>query len=482
MLRFLRNALAFRMPARPQRRSSRPRLECLEDRLTPSTLTVDDNRVQDPKATYTTIQAAINAAHPGDDIRVYPGTYAEQLTIGAGKNGLTIEAATGTAPVVTAPATLTGTDALVTISSSQNVEISGLAIQGSSSAEFGIRVDTGASADLDDNTISAILGANGVGIFVGQSSASDTTSGHADIEGNKVTNYGKAGIAVNGAKYSADIERNTVVGIGSTSAIAQDGIQIGDGANGDVERNDVSGNRYTGTGFDAAGILLLNAGSRTDVEGNQTHANQEGIFIYQSKGIDVGDNVSFSNTADGITIVDSADTDAHCDQTFKNAGDGISVYGGNTAFPSTGNLIANVSSYDNTGNGIYLDVTSKFTLLGDTTNSNSMNGILLDNADDGIVLSDTAGHNGLSGIAVTAGSGSNQIRGNDTDKNSRDGIELVDSTGNTVTANDADSNGRYGISEAEPDSSIDNTYSNNSAKGNAVADFFPTALDVKKKK
>jgi parallel beta-helix repeat protein len=485
MLRFLQDALSLRTSVRPQRRASRsarPRLECLEDRLTPSTLTVDDNLVQNPKAGFTSIQKAINAAHAGDDIRVYPGTYAEQLTIGAGKNGLTIEAATGTAPIITAPASLTGNAALVTISSSQNVRISGLSIQGNSKAQFGIRVDTGASAVLDADTISSILGANGVGIYVGQSSASDTAAGHATIVDNKVTNYEKAGIVVDGAKYSADVERNTVVGIGDTAAIAQDGIQVGDGANADVERNDVSGNRYTVKGFNAAGILLFGAGSKTEVEDNQTHANQEGIFVYQSKGTEVDGNVSYKNTADGITIVDSANTDVHCDQTFKNGGDGISVYGGNAADPSTGNVIANVSSYDNAGNGIYLEKTSKFTLLGNTTNSNGANGILLNDADHGIVLSNTAGHNGLSGIAVTAGSNSNQIRGNDTDKNTRDGIEIVDSTGNTVTANGADSNGRYGISEAEPDGSVDNTYSNNSAKKNALADFDPTTLDVKKKK
>ena len=169
MFRFLANAFSLRSSVRSVRNSRRPRLECLEDRLTPSTLFVDDNKVQDPKAKYTSIQAAINAAHAGDDIRVYPGTYAEQLTIGAGKNGLEIEAATGTAPVVTAPATLTGNAAVINISASQNVRIENLSIQGNASTEFGIRVDTGASADLDDNTISSILGANGAGIFVGQS-------------------------------------------------------------------------------------------------------------------------------------------------------------------------------------------------------------------------------------------------------------------------------------------------------------------------
>ena len=101
---------------------------------------------------------------------------------------------------------------------------------------------------------------------------------------------------------------------------------------------------------------------------------------------------------------------------------------------------------------------------------------MLNDADHGTVLGNSAGHNGLSGIAVTAGSDANQVSANDTSKNSRDGIELVDSTGNTVKSNVADSNGRYGISEAEPDGSVDNTYANNLAEHNAVANFFPQAL------
>jgi parallel beta-helix repeat protein len=475
MLRFFTNS-------RSPRKSVRPRLECLEDRLTPSTLTVGDTRASNAKNNFISIQTAINAAKPGDDIRVYPGTYTEQLTIGAGEKGLTIEAATGTEPVVTAPATLTGNDAVIDISSSQNIRIEGLSIKGNASTAFGIRVDTGASAEIDDNTISSILGGNGAGIFVGQSSAKDTTSGHAEIEGNKISNYNKVGIAVNGANYSADIERNTVIGAGADFTVSQNGIQIADGANGDIERNNVSGNIFTGTGFNAAGILLSGAGSHTEVERNYSHGNQEGIFVYDSKGAEVDGNTSDKNTADGITIVDSADIDVYFDRTFKNGGDGVSVYGGNAAFPSTGNTIAYVSSYDNTGNGINLETTSKFALLGNIANGNGGSGILLDKVDHGVVLGNSAGNNTLSGILLTDGSTSNKISANDASKNKVDGIAIVDSTGNTISANIADSNGHDGISETEPLSgSVDNTYANNSARGNKNLDFDPTELDVKKK-
>src|SRR5262249_40012225 len=157
-----------------------------EDRLTPSTLFVDDNKVQNPKAQYTSIQAAIDAAKKGDEIKVYAGTYAEQLSV-VGKSNIEIEAATGTAPVITVPAKgLTGNNALLTISGSTNVEIEGLSFKVDATTEFGIRVDTGSSADINHNTVTGIGAADGVGIFVGQTTANDTTSGKADISDNKV--------------------------------------------------------------------------------------------------------------------------------------------------------------------------------------------------------------------------------------------------------------------------------------------------------
>ena len=44
-------------------------------------LTVDDDRVQQPSANYTTIQAAVDVAGPGDEIIVSPGLYEEQVVI-----------------------------------------------------------------------------------------------------------------------------------------------------------------------------------------------------------------------------------------------------------------------------------------------------------------------------------------------------------------------------------------------------------------
>src|SRR6202047_2140156 len=58
-----------------------PPIAATQDRDHKPDLLVDDDKVQCPAATFTSIQAAINAANPGSMIRVCPGTYREQLFI-----------------------------------------------------------------------------------------------------------------------------------------------------------------------------------------------------------------------------------------------------------------------------------------------------------------------------------------------------------------------------------------------------------------
>ena len=68
------------------------------------TLLVDDNGVQCPSATFTSIQDAIDYAGPGDTIIVCPGTYTEQVVV---NKSVTVKANPLFTANIVAPASLT---------------------------------------------------------------------------------------------------------------------------------------------------------------------------------------------------------------------------------------------------------------------------------------------------------------------------------------------------------------------------------------
>ena len=74
-----------------------------------------------PKATYWTIQAAVNAASTGDRIRVCPGTYAEQVSIPAGKNNLTLESMRHWAAVIQTPTAIGSPSTIASRNGPQNI-------------------------------------------------------------------------------------------------------------------------------------------------------------------------------------------------------------------------------------------------------------------------------------------------------------------------------------------------------------------------
>jgi len=77
----------------------------LEGRRLLSTFMVDDDGKQCPDADFSSIQAAVDAAAPGDTIEVCPGTYREQVTID--KDNLTLVSEKHWKATILAPAALT---------------------------------------------------------------------------------------------------------------------------------------------------------------------------------------------------------------------------------------------------------------------------------------------------------------------------------------------------------------------------------------
>ena len=119
-------------------------------------------------------------------------------------------------------------------------------------------------------------------------------SASGTISGNTVTHYQKNGITVNG-NASPMISNNTVTGEGPVDYIAQNGIQIGYGAEATVTENTVTGNAYTGPNGASSGGILVVGGPffnspgfdspytvGVKITGNTLTNNDVGVFLFNA--------------------------------------------------------------------------------------------------------------------------------------------------------------------------------------------------------
>ena len=282
-----------------------------------SLLTVDDDRAQCPQALYMSIQAAVTAALPGDQIKVCAGTYSEQVLIM--KDGLTLFSEVPLAAVIKAPPTIAADTmsfkSIVRVSGAQNVTIRHFTITGPGpgtcdSIRYGVRVDGGGSATIAHNHITKIrdMGAsgcqNGIAVDIGRNA--DMQVGSGIVRQNLIDEYQKGGVLVDGmvgtVRSQGDVRENEVRGVGPTPFIAQNGIAVGRHAHADIHHNRVSGNQYTGGGFVATGILPFRVDQADEIaiHHNETFSNDVGIAPFVAEGIDVAHNRSHDNSESGI--------------------------------------------------------------------------------------------------------------------------------------------------------------------------------------
>jgi hypothetical protein len=120
-------------------------------------------------------------------------------------------------------------------------------------------VNNGAKVDIADSTVYDIgetpLNGTQHGVAIYFAFASEA---RGDIKNNVMWNYQKGGIVVSGPLARAVISGNSVIGQGPVNFIAQNGIEVGFGADARVSGNLVVGNSYTGAaGASSAGVLLV---------------------------------------------------------------------------------------------------------------------------------------------------------------------------------------------------------------------------------
>jgi len=328
-------------------------------------LFVDDDKQQRPNAQFTSIQAAVTAAQPGDTIRVFAGNY-QAVNIPTGKNGLDIEGVGNREKVIV---TGSATAAAFHVAGAKNVDIEGFRINGNG-AEFGVLVDQGGSASVQGNHITSSSGEKLTGALVGiqfgrtNGAGVVLSAGSGDATGNVIDSYRKGGVVVIGTGSNADVVGNFIQGAGPTDVIAQNGIQVSDGATGTVSGNTVFGNKYTKEDAEGTGIIVFQSNG-VRIRNNFAFANDEGILLDGSDNSIVSGNTSNGNTFNGIGVLESDNNQIENNRTLFNGFDGINletsnnnrVTGNEAAFngrygialeaDTTGNIVRNNRLHDN---------------------------------------------------------------------------------------------------------------------------------------
>ena len=201
---------------------------------------VDDDGAQCANADFTSIQAAVNAAEPGDKVTVCPGTYAEQVTIGAGKNNLKLVSQKPLQATIKAPAVMAEpgdivriTDGARTSSSrtSRSPARAGCALLHGAD-RTGVRVDGNAFGDdreephhRDPRGDPALRGCqNGVGIQVGRPPMAGRHARRSARTRSTCTR--RTASTCTRVSSFAKIENNVVKDAGATEITAPNGIQV----------------------------------------------------------------------------------------------------------------------------------------------------------------------------------------------------------------------------------------------------------------
>ena len=196
----------------------------------------------------------------------------------------------------------------------------------------------------------------GVGIQDGMAWTTPVEVGHLVTDHSTISGYQKNGISVDGAGSTAVITHTTVMGAGATPAIAQNGIQVGNGAKGQVRYSKITGNECDVlvcgpnglTQTQSTGVLLFGAARGTTVAYSTIAGNDIGVYYSANPGGTaptrqevsiVRDRLS-GNRFEGVVLDQGSADVSHC--TFMRGNVGIQVlqYSGQT-FGSK-----SVASYD----------------------------------------------------------------------------------------------------------------------------------------
>jgi hypothetical protein len=150
----------------------------------------------------------------------------------------------------------------------------------------------GASGAITNNTVSGInQGASGcqegnaIEVRNAPFDGTHPNTMSVEISGNKASTYQKTGILANG-DVRALVTNNIVEGAGPVPYIAQNGIQLGFGASGEVRGNQISSNYYSGDYWVSGALLLYDVEAKLVKHSNNLFRNnQRNLLLITSQSL-----------------------------------------------------------------------------------------------------------------------------------------------------------------------------------------------------
>lgn len=323
-------------------------------------LTVDDDGVQCPTATFTSIQDAVDAASAGDEVRVCPGQYNESVSVPGTKPNLQLTgpavAPRGTAchqagaPDPTQQAIIENPDIVATVQlNADGVKFSRFVVQGNTSGAgvftpagnsgyqvlqnrvegnvFGIYFNSNGTT-LSEAEQNCVRENNAAGASTGNGIYSDSGLENADIETNTLFNHDTSGITLTGATAAVD-----GVDVRTNNSLQDDSlVALFETGNVDVQRNTSRDNTGSAIFLGPDNTQAVITSNNVTAAARGVRANAADFVGPPSTNITIStNNIKDSTGTHGISAaVDSLRQSVISRNiSTNNAGDGISLAAGN---------------------------------------------------------------------------------------------------------------------------------------------------------